>query len=107
MHSVLKAVLKSVPTSLRSSSLIRPGVGNGAAARSLWNLSNRSSSYNKNLQISSPSLMCSCGCGSMRAHTKGRLCLALISSRPSILFYRVPRLSFQVFIQNPDCRFLQ
>ncbi|XP_046679757.1 complement component 1 Q subcomponent-binding protein, mitochondrial-like [Homalodisca vitripennis] len=72
MNSLVKSVLKT--SSLRClTSLLHQNVGTGTAkrqfARTLWHMCNRSD-LSSNMQLSTPSTMCGCGCGLMRAHTK-------------------------------------
>jgi len=72
MNGIVKTVFKV--SSLRCfSNLLRQNVSGGPAkrqfARTLWHLCNRND-FSNNLQLSPPSTMCSCGCGSMKAHTK-------------------------------------
>ncbi|XP_054262616.1 complement component 1 Q subcomponent-binding protein, mitochondrial [Macrosteles quadrilineatus] len=72
MNGIVKTVFRV--SSLKSfSNLVRHNVSGGPAkrqfARTLWHMCNRND-FSNNLQLSPPSTMCSCGCGSMKAHTK-------------------------------------
>lgn len=74
MNSIIKSALK-LTVSLRGvTNVIRQPVSSGTLkrpfTRTLWYMCNRTDEVT-NLKLHNPSSVCSCGCGSMRLHTKG------------------------------------
>jgi len=74
MNNIIKLSSRLVGVANNSLHMLKHPFGKRDFARSIWHLSNKSGPSNdtvKILNVSNPSLGCSCGCGMKHIHTKG------------------------------------